>query len=596
MVPSWKQSSMALLVGSTLIAACASVAPSQEDVGPSPGGEAVGTSDAAISLGTLPPPGPTTKDTPIGLAFDIEDGTPVPLKVRKNQRFYINQIDMRASLTATTDEGVRGLDQSGDFASLDWGGTEQVDQSFLDQPNADGTWTRRRFFRKSHWMDQPSAFVIEQLDAHGKVTDAPLVIDTGLEYLRTPIDSFFTRRLRAIQWTYDCPAAQDCTGAKSFGEEALVELRYSNGPVPGLQFKSNTTQLRVVWSLKPTKPYIIPVEQVENPEWDYGFGIDVKAVTPPGNANGTFAPGQDVTFEFTLRDGSGKPLNPDGALPSFADYLTGDVPNGVQYWNLSEPYVTYYRRKHKERQMFASINGPAQDIQPLRTVAELTSLIDGLGDFTVGTQARDGVYGSAASIPSAFVLFDPSQWANPVDNHFTFHIPEDAVPGTYLVTLKARRAYLGEDIPRATTLRIQVGTKTVTKATLHTGNCQSCHKDGSDFTRISHGLKDTDRDTCATCHAPQTSELEGPVYVRAHFIHSRTDRFNASVKECKNCHIDREGIERTSKSACLSCHKSYPQSHVQQFGPITDMFIGGGTESFQQCTNTCHTNHPDSGL
>jgi hypothetical protein len=49
---------------------------------------------------------------------------------------------------------------------------------------------------------------------------------------------------------------------------------------------------------------------------------------------------------------------------------------------------------------------------------------------------------------------------------------------------------------------------------------------------------------------------------------------------------------------------------VAKYGPITDMYIGGsiaadgnpfgvnGTvgEAFQQCTSSCHRNHPMSGL
>src|SRR5262245_24115750 len=64
--------------------------------------------------------GPTTIDTPVGLALDIEDGVARPFRVRKNQRFYINQIDLRAHIERAVDEGVAGLDRAGDFAALDW--------------------------------------------------------------------------------------------------------------------------------------------------------------------------------------------------------------------------------------------------------------------------------------------------------------------------------------------------------------------------------------------------------------------------------------------------------------------------------------------
>src|ERR1041384_7415411 len=68
-------------------------------------------------------PGATTVETPVGLALDIEDGTAVTFRVRKGQRFTIDQIDLRAHLDRTVDEGVAGLDQAGDFAALDWTGT-----------------------------------------------------------------------------------------------------------------------------------------------------------------------------------------------------------------------------------------------------------------------------------------------------------------------------------------------------------------------------------------------------------------------------------------------------------------------------------------
>ena len=100
----------------------------------------------------------------------------------------------------------------------------------------------------------------------------------------------------------------------------------------------------------------------------------------------------------------------------------------------------------------------------------------------------------------------------------------------------------------------------------------------------------------SACHVPLGFELEGPIAVRTHFIHSRSGRFDAPLNKCSNCHLNAAGIQRTSKAACLSCHKSYPQSHVAQFGPIESMYVGGGRESFDQCTGACHTTHPGSGL
>ena len=587
---------LVLTVAVAAAAACGSALPAEPPPADAP--SSVGEAKQDVSWGTLPAPGPTTVDTPVGLALDIEDGVPTPLVVRKNQRFYINQIDMRAHLAAAVDEGLEGLAHAGDFSSLDWGDTELVDQSFLAQPNADGTFTRRRFFRAARWMDDPSFFVIEQVDAQGHVVAFPTAVDTGLEHHRTSFDSFFARRLRGIQWAYDCAAKTDCTGATHFMEEALVELRYANGPNPSFKIASATTALRVTWSARSAVPYTIPVTQIAAPTWDYGFAIELTALSLPA-ANGTYAPGQTLTFRFTLRDGSGKPLHAPGVMPTFFDFLTGNTPSGIDYWNVTEPTATYYRRKHKEKQMLVAIQGPAQDGTPIHETVDLIGDILATTDGSVvtATPSAQGFFGAAVAVPPWKTLIGLTPLDAPVGDTVTFTLPGDAKPGTYSVTMKARRSYLGEEMPRATVLRIQVGTTTPTAKVFTTGNCESCHSGGSDLTRVSHAIPLADRDTCTTCHAPLPFEPEGPVYVRSHFIHSRTDRLSAPLTECKTCHLSREGIQRTSKSACLSCHKSYPESHVEKYGPIGDMYIGGTlADSFQQCSTSCHTTHPGSGL
>jgi len=556
------------------------------------------TTEEAISFGGLPAPGPTTIHTPVGLALDIEDGVGVPLKARKNQTFYINQIDMRAHIETAVDEGVAGLASAGDFKDLDWRDTQDVDQSFVYLPNTDGTFTRRRFFREARWMNNPSAFLIEQRDAHGHLRAVPIVVDTGLASLRTDFDSFFTRRLRAIQWTNNCASKTDCSTATSFEEEALVELRYSNGVLPGFQLDSATTQLRITWTANPHHPYTIPVEQVAHPTWDYGFGIDLQVLTPPG-ANGTYHAGQQLDVRFTLRDGSGKPLHPPGVLPTLQDYVTGNDPAGIDYWDQAERTTTYYRRKHKEKQMVVAIDGPMQNTGPVRDtldfVGEILATTD--GSVVTASPATNGFFAEASAVPSWQTLLGLHPPDSPVSDVVHFTLPADAQPGTYKIAMKARRSYMGEELPRAAIIEIQVGTTAHTAKVFSTGNCTTCHSGGGDLTRVSHGIPVSQRDVCTTCHVPLPFEPEGPVYVRSHFVHSRSGRLDASPGQCNLCHTDRAGIQRTSKSACLSCHTSYPADHVANYGPIVDMYIGGTLDdSFQQCTSSCHRNHPNSRL
>ncbi|HEX8819744.1 MAG TPA: cytochrome c3 family protein [Archangium sp.] len=563
---------------------------------------ASGTSSSAIAQNVdevaAMRPAPAQQQ-PVGLALEVDNGAGVPLRVKAGQSFFINQLDVRAAIQTAVDQGVDGLRTTGDFASLAWQGVKLEDDDRLLAANPDGTFTRRRFFRAAHWMEQPSVFTVQPVDAQGRPTGKALPLHIGSGDQRKSNDDFFIRRLRAIQWAHDCRSGQECTGATRFTEEALVEVRNARTGYATFTFSPDTRALHLSWSARPGAPYVIPVEQVESPAWSYGFAIDIKPVTPP-RADGTYAPGSAVTFQMTLKDGAGKPLHPAGKLPTYFEFLAGQNESGIQYYRgFSEPSATYYRRKHRERNFSVSFIGPAQRIQPIRSIVELESFLGPEDVITIATPEQDGVFGQAMTMPPANDLFggafDPTHagWAAPVSDSWTNKIPANAEPGTYLVTVKARRVYLGEDVPATRTIEIQVGTTQHTEAKLTTGPCNTCHAQGGELGKVLHA--NDDRATCTTCHAPLSFELEGPVAVRTHFVHSR-GRFDAPLAKCSSCHLTQESTERTSKAACLSCHKSYPSSHVEKFGPIENMYVGGGRESFQQCTGSCHKTHPGSGF
>ncbi len=536
--------------------------------------------------------------TPVRLALKIESGVAVPLQVRAGQTFYVNQIDLRASLTTSVDEGLASLEQSGDFAGLPWDGLEQTDTDVSGTPNPDGTFNRRRYYRSAHWMKKKSKLTLEQLDAQGKRRGQPVELHLGRADQQGDDDSFFVRRLAGIQWTQDCVSPTDCTGATSFEEEALVQVRDALDNNTPFQIDAATTSLRLTWSLRPGPGWIIPVTQVASPAYDYGFSIDIAVLTPPG-PNGSYPPDSDVTFQATLRDGSGNRLFPPGTLPSFFDAEVIGDPTGVRYYGgFFDPSIIYYRHKHTEGMMMEQLIGPVQDVQPIRTVLEVPDLLTDVQNPAL--PSRDGFYGSVVMFPRGTELFggafDPTHagWFQPVSDTWTQHIAPDAKPGTYLATMKGRRAYLGEDLPFTRTIEIRVGSPTPTSPKLDIGHCDSCHVGGGSFANINHD--NPNLGACTACHTPLAIEMGGPVYVRTHFLHSRSGRFDAPLTRCANCHLSKEGIQRTSKSACLSCHTSYPQSHVQQYGPITDPFVGDDATAFPQCSTTCHLTHPDSGL
>jgi hypothetical protein len=538
--------------------------------------------------------------TPVGLSLEIENGQGVPISVRAGQKFYIDGIDLRAALTSAVDEGVAGLDSAGDAASLDWTGVALEEQGpMLD--NGDGTFTRRRFYRGAAWMKAKSSFTVTPVSSAGVPLGLPITLSAGRDDQRLLDDAFFVRRFRAIQWTRDCPSADSCAGATAFEEEALVEARNATDPKPLFVLPPLTAALRVAWSLKPGATYSIPVTQVACPTYDYGFSIDVSALTPPG-AGGFYAPGQDITFQITLRDGSGNRLHPQGSLPTYNEVIFGANEPGIQYYRaFFDATATFWRRKHREHMLMGHMMGPAQAIQPIRSVVPMEAFLGPDDVQSIGVLERDGVYAEFQTFPPANDLFggafDPTHagWAAPVTDTMTFHLPDNAPAGTYLVTVKGRRKYMGESVPYTRTIQVQVGSAQATSPTLTTGSCSNCHTGGGSLSKVLHANEN--RATCAPCHAPLAFELEGPIAVRTHFLHSRSNRVGqAAVKQCSNCHANAASIQRTSKAACMSCHTSYPASHVADFGPVTHIYVGGGAESFEACTQACHTTHPDSGL
>jgi hypothetical protein len=543
---------------------------------------------------------------PVPLALEVGyEGLPPgkipPLRVKAGQSFFINQIDLREVVTSTRDEGVDGLRRTGRFAPLSWQGLKQVDEEPLLLANGDGTFTRRRFYRQAQWMEQASEFTVLPVDWRGRPTGPLIRLNIGRGDRRQPSDDFFIRRLRAVQTTSDCKSASDCTTARKFTEEALVEVRNARSGATPFRLSRATKALRLYWSLRPGADYYtLPIEQEEQPGYAYGASVDIKALTPP-RSNGTYAAGSAITFQLTLRDGAGKRLHPQGSLPTYRQFTAGQVDSGIQYYRaFFEPTTTYYLRKHRERMLMTQIIGPAQKIQPIRSIVDLDAFFGPDDVQTVGTLERDGVFSQFQTFPPANKLFggaffpEKGGWDAAVSDTWTYTLPANAAPGTYLVTVKGRRVYLGEDIPFSQTLNIQVETPRPSEPHLTTGPCNSCHSEGGELAKVLHA--NDNRAGCNGCHAPLGFELEGPVYVRTHFVHSRSGRLDAPLQQCGNCHLTAESIQRTSKSACLSCHKSYPDSHVQQFGPIESMYVGGGRESFEQCTGSCHKTHPGSNL
>ncbi len=113
---------------------------------------------------------------------------------------------------------------------------------------------------------------------------------------------------------------------------------------------------------------------------------------------------------------------------------------------------------------------------------------------------------------------------DPVSDTVPFVLPQNAKPGTYLVTFKARRDYGGEALIRVAEAEIQVGQREPSApTTFTTGHCDSCHSGRSGFDHVLHGT--ADRRLCFGCHAQLQFEPDHALDCRVHDIHTRSHRF-----------------------------------------------------------------------
>ncbi len=203
---------------------------------------------------------------------------------------------------------------------------------------------------------------------------------------------------------------------------------------------------------------------------------------------------------------------------------------------------------------------------------------------TVATPTRDGVSAvhndpDRARFVRRCVRSNARRLGGRGSGHVTYHIPR--MPSRAPILSPSR----GAAVPRSGHSVLEDGPAP--------GRDPDAYRSGADDRRVQRvpqrsielgtvNHANSNRAACAGCHAPLSFELEVP---------SMSARTSSTAIEAVRCAAEqvlllphtKESTQRTSKSACLSCHNSYPKSHVEKFGPIRGMYFGGSTESFQQC-------------
>jgi hypothetical protein len=473
---------------------------------------------------------------PVGLSLLFSNGQAAPLEQFRSAPRYLQEIDIIESVTSPDDRGVDPLIESGTASGLDWRGIEQVEEIWV--PSLTGTFTRERYFRNARWMEVPSTLTVVVLDARGERIGPPLVAHTGRDDRWRPGDDGFVRRFVARQLALGCTSVGNCDGA-TFVSEALIQFRDALHPLRDARvIPRSAASLRLSFSELRGRSYEAALEQQPggSQPFEYGFNVTLEPTGAP--ANGAFyVPGESVSFRVTFRDGSGNRLHPPGQLPTYADFVAGEVDSGLRYLDLQLLTRLYYALKHRESNLLAVLSGPVQRLRTPQTVVDPNLFFGPQVPFA--TTAIDGFTAVGQTVPPASIIFgglaDPTLWSLPVSDVITLTIPTDAQSGTYIAAIKARRDFAGEALNRGDTVEIQVGQPRRTFFTPKT-QCTSCHTGPrTNFGTILHGIED--RRSCFGCHSSLGVEFDNALDIRVHTIHDRSDRFDADIRVCKNCHL-----------------------------------------------------------
>ena len=152
--------------------------------------------------------------------------------------------------------------------------------------------------------------------------------------------------------------------------------------------------------------------------------------------------------------------------------------------------------------MAVSLLGPTDKIKTAQSTVGLAEFGGPQANFA--TPEADGFTSILATIPPTPIVFggDPADDDLPVSDIVSIAIPDDALPGTYIATLKARREWGGEALNRAVTIDIQIGTETPSVFVAKTGPCNTCHIGPSSLAKVLHGLSDRPPASPVTCLWP----------------------------------------------------------------------------------------------
>jgi hypothetical protein len=207
-------------------------------------------------------------------------------------------------------------------------------------------------------MERPSTFVGLQKDAQGRLSGLPLVFLAGGDNEWDDSDDGFVRRFDVRQITVGCAAIGDCSNATTFIVQGLAQARQALHPnLRSVRISPRTTQLQLVWSedLRAKRIVGITHSAPESHPYGYGFVPSIEVVTPPANGQ-YYLPGDAVSFRLVFKDGNGNRLMPEGMLPTYGEFMSGQAAGGLHFLDLTINPTLYYALKHREGNMLFALS------------------------------------------------------------------------------------------------------------------------------------------------------------------------------------------------------------------------------------------------
>lgn len=495
-------------------------------------------------------------------AIECPDPVPFNLKIRDGQynpdlaagygqpamhvvsgtTFFVSEVDILQSAPTTATAGLAPLQGVGQMASFDWTGVALADSRVETQ--SDGyQYIVQEWFKDAAWMDSTGKLRIRVEDANNNLLSVSRT-NPGAEDSWESSDDFMRRAFNARIVTSNCETPTSCAQATVTREaEALMHLSSNLHPAQNqFTIPANSDHLRVRFD---QAEWVIPLVLDTAGSVDYGLTAEISLTNVP--SSGFYLPGDAVSAQVLFKDRNGTLLFPAGDLPSYMEVLTrADSSNGLRYLTFFDNPTLYWAHKHTQGAAERFLSGPVDQMTDVGTfpltpydlfnpeIVSATVAVDGWSGVVQETPDTPIMFGCLLDLQSAACGVRPS-------NTYTFHVPSDAQPGTYITGMKMRREWKGSVYHAAAVTKLQVGTTTPTlpakpDVAVSCGDisdCKSCHKasENTDIPSVGHGFNHLDGfgankvTLCLGCHSGVLYfESTAPLPARLEEIHCNSDR------------------------------------------------------------------------